>query len=452
MGAIPSLLHIDFRASGSIRTEWSVRAYLAVLRIADYRLLWIGLVLNLLGDGATFAAMAWMTVERAGAAGLGVLGVCLTLPVLVGGAVIGPLLDRFSRRKLLIYDSIVRGFVVAGIPLLAAIGAFQIWQLYVVAAVYGLLKIIPLAGTPAVLPELVPPERLQAATGLESTAMGAASIAGPAIGAVLIWLIGPTNVLLLDALTYFTFAGLIMLIKAPLGRPEPADAVPESGPDAMPAGRPRRRAGWSPVFRLLLRDRFLLFLTIGFALFNISAGALLVALPWLAKVHLDGGPGVLGLMLAVGATAELVGSVVSGAVKTSDRQMVRIGYFQFLAGASLLLLVPASLPFVLAGLVLNGVLTSPMTVLGGVVRLTRTPNEQRGRAMTLMRTTMSGALPLGSALGGFLLAGGHYTALILAVVILAATPGVLTVLGFRNTATFRPDVGADARPAAVPAT
>ena len=432
-----------------------MRAYLAVLRIADYRLLWIGLVLNLLGDGATFAAMAWITVERAGAAGLGVLGVCLTLPVLVGGAVIGPLLDRFSRRKLFVYDSIVRGFVVAGIPLLAAVGAFEVWQLYVVAAVYGLLKIIPLAGTPAVLPELVPPERLQAATGLESTAMGAASIAGPAIGAVLIWLIGATNVLLLDALTYFAFAGLITMIKAPLGRPEPAEPVaaePGLGGGSGVGGRGRRsQAGWAPVLRLLLRDRFLLFLTVGFALFNISAGALLVALPWLAKVHLDRGPGVLGLMLAVGATAELIGSVVSGAVKTSDRQMIRIGVFQFLAGASLLLLLPASLPFVLAGLVLNGVLTSPMTVLGGVVRLTRTPNEQRGRAMTLMRTTMSGALPFGSALGGLLLAGGHYTALIIAVVVLAAAPGLLTVLGFRNTATFRPGVGPDVRPAAVPA-
>jgi MFS family permease len=93
-----------------------VQAYLAVLRIRDYRLLWTALVLNLLGDGATFTALAWITVERAGAAGLGVLGVCFTLPALVGGAVIGPVLDRFSRRKLLIWDSTVRGFVVAAHP------------------------------------------------------------------------------------------------------------------------------------------------------------------------------------------------------------------------------------------------------------------------------------------------------------------------------------------------
>lgn len=413
-------------------------AYLAVLRIADYRLLWIGLVLNLLGDGATFTAMAWITVNRSGATGLGVLGVCFTLPVLVGGAVIGPLLDRFSRRKLLIWDSVFRGAVVAAIPLCNALHALAMWQVYAFAAVYGLLKIIPLAGTPAIIPDLVPPDQLQPAMALESTAMGAANIAGPAIGAGLIALIGPPNVLLLDAATYLAFAALIAAIKAPLARPESAGAGPTGGPS--PQG-----AGWSPVIRLLVRDRFLLFLTVGFALFNISAGAMLVALPWLAKFQYSHGAAILGLMLAVGAVAELVGSVVSGTVKTSDRQMFRLGVLQVAAGAVLLLMVPRGLPWVLAALVLNGVLAGPLVVMGGVVRLTRIPNAVRGRAMTLMRTTMSGALPLGAAIGGFLLDGGGYTALIVVVAALAALPGVLTAISFRDR-DFRVGVGVVPQP------
>jgi MFS family permease len=411
-----------------------MRSYVAVLRIPDYRRLWTGLVLNLLGDGATFTAMAWITVDLAGAAGLGVLGVCYTLPVLLGGAVVGLLLDRFSRRKLLVYDSVGRGLVVATVPLLAALGLLAPWHLYLLAAVYGLLKIIPLAGVPTILPEVVPEDQLQAASGLEATAMGAANIAGPAIGAALIVWIGAPNVLLLDAVTYLVFAALIMRIKAPLARPERSSAD-EAG----------QRSGWSPVFALLLRDRFLLFLTLSFAAFNISAGALLVVLPWLARFEFAGGPGVLGLLLATGAAAELIGSLVSGAVKTSDRQMVRIGFLQLLAGAALLLLLPRHLPLVLAALVINGVLSGPMTVLGGVVRLTRTPNAVRGRAMTLMRTTMSGALPLGSALGGLLLAGGHYSALIVAVTVLAAVPGLLTALRFRESS-FRMGVAPHAQP------
>ncbi|WP_406839443.1 MFS transporter [Streptomyces sp. AHU1] len=400
-----------------------MKAYLAILRIGDYRLLWSALVLNLLGDGATYAALAWITLEKAGAAGLGVLGVCLTLPVILGGAVVGPLLDRFSRRKLFIYDSVFRGFVVALIPLLAAMDALQTWNLYGVALIYGLLKIIPLAGTPAVLPELVPEDKLQAASGLESTAMGAANVVGPAIGAALIAAFGAPYVLVLDSVTYLVFAFLISRIKAPMGRPEPVAAS-----DAQEA-----RPGWAPVFRLIVRDRFLLVLTLSFGAFNVSAGALIVALPWLAKFEFDSGPGILGLMLAVMAAGELIGSLVSGAVKTSERQMLRIGVLQLLSGAVLFLLLPSALPWILLGLALNGILSAPMTVLGGVVRMTRVPNAMRGRAMTLMRTVMAGSLPAGSALGGFLLDDSHYSALILVVAALAAAPGVLTVLLFLRT-------------------
>lgn len=407
-----------------------MKAYVSVLRIADYRLLWTALVINLLGDGATFTALAWITVERAGAGGLGVLGVCLTLPVIAGGAVIGPLLDRFSRRKLFIYDSVFRAAVVALVPLLAALDLLQMWHLYGVALVYGLLKIIPLAGTPAVLPELVPETELQAASGLEATAMGAANVIGPALGALLIALIGSENVLLLDAATYLLFAFLISRIKAPLDRPA---RVEDAGG--------KRKSGWAPVFDMVIHDKFLLCLTLSFAAFNISVGALLVALPWLAKFEFNG-PGVLGLLLAVLAAAELVGSLVSGGMKTTAKQMLRIGQLQIISGGVLLMLVPRNLPVILIGLLLTGILSAPMTVMGGVVRMTRTPQEMRGRAMTLMRTTMAGALPFGSAIGGVMLSGNHYTELIVLVTILAAAPGVYTVLAFRSTP-FRLGVSAD---------
>ena len=122
---------------------------------------------------------------------------------------------------------------------------------------------------------LVPADKLQAASGLEATAMGAANVLGPAIGAGLITLFGAPNVLLLDAATYLLFAFLISRIKAPMGRPEPAETT----------GDAPQRPGWAPVFRLIVRDRFLLVLTLSFGAFNVSAGALVVALPWLDELR-----------------------------------------------------------------------------------------------------------------------------------------------------------------------
>lgn len=402
-------------------------AYVAVLRIADYRRLSLGLMLSLLGDGASFVALAWIAADLGGAGALGVLGVAYTLPVIFGGVVVGPLLDRFSRRHILVVDSVFRALVVASVPALHTLGALADWHIYVVAGFYGLLKIIPLGAVPTVVPELVPAERLQAASALEHIAVGVGGIAGPALGAALIAGIGVHNVLVLDAVTYLVFALLILRIRTPLGRPERA------------AGPVRDRGGWMPVLRLLRRDRFLLFIILSFTAFNVSAGALLVALPWLARFEFADGPGILALLLAATAVAELIGALVSGGLKTSDRQMLRIGLLQFGAGAAYLLLLSPSLSLILAGLVISGVLAGPMTVLSGVVRMTRIPDPLRGRTMTLSRTMMTGAMPAGSALAGALLAADLYGALIVAIAVLAAVPGVLTAATFR-TASFRQDV------------
>jgi MFS family permease len=401
-----------------------VRAYVGVLRIADYRRLAAGLMLNLLGDGASFVALAWIAADVGGARALSVLGIAYTLPVILGGVVVGPLLDRFSRRHVLIVDSVFRAFVVASVPALYALGALAEWQIYVVAAVYGFLKIIPLGAVPTVVPELVPAERLQAASALEQIAVGIGGIAGPAIGAALIALIGVHNVLWLDAATYLMFALLIARIRTPLGRPQRvAGPVPDRG-------------GWIPVLRLLLRDRFLLFIILSFTAFNVSAGVLLVALPWLVRFQFADGPGILAVLLATTACAELIGALISGGLKTSDRQMLRIGVLQFGAGAAYLLLLSPHLSVLLAGLVLTGVLAGPMTVLSGVVRMTRIPDHLRGRTMTLSRTMMTGAMPLGSALAGALLAADLYDLLIVVIAVLAAVPGLMTAATFR-TASFR---------------
>src|SRR5262249_32450615 len=83
-----------------------------------------------------------------------------------GGLLAGWGLDRYDRRRLLAGDSLVRAAVFATVPVAAALGELGVTQLYLVAAVYGLLKMISLAGFPALIPSLVPAEQLTAANAL----------------------------------------------------------------------------------------------------------------------------------------------------------------------------------------------------------------------------------------------------------------------------------------------
>ncbi len=186
--------------------------------------------------------------------------------------------------------------------------------------------------------------------------------------------------------------------------------------------------GWRPALRFVLHDRAILGITIAFMAFNVAAGMLLVVEPWLARYVLPQGAKILGALLATLAAGELLGSIVAGSMRPSRRFVPRIGAVQALAGvAFLLLLAETNVPLILGGLFLIGFLSSPMTVMAQVVRLTRTPAHLRGRTITLVRTLMQGATPVGSAVIGLPLAAGQYAAAVITMAALAGGPGLLMV-------------------------
>ena len=395
----------------------SARAYLEVLRERDFRLLWTGSVVSLIGDGSTWIALSWIAVTTGGVGSLTLLGVCYFAPILVGGPLAGWIVDRFSRRWILVVDCVLRGLVMLSVPLYAFFSEVPLTYLYAVAAVYGLLKIVPIGVVPAVIPDLVPKSGLSAAIALEITAASAAGLIGPAVGGALIPLIGAHGVLTVDALSYFVFAGAVLRMRSRLDRPP--HRAGENIAD---------RGSWRPVVTFLRRDTVMLVITIAFSTLNIGLGMLLVVQPWLAHERLPGGAVMLGVLVSVLAGAELIGSLIAGAVRPARRPMLRMGLLQLASGAGLLLLLPADPVLILAGQVVCGLTSAVLVVSSQTVRYERTPEELRGRTMTLMRTLMLSAVPLGSMLCGPLLDGGSYTTTVLVMAALIGLPGVLSLI------------------------
>ena len=418
-----------------------MRDYFSILRrYRDYRLIWSGSVVNLLGDGATWTALAWIAVTRGGASTLAVLSICYTLPIIVGGSVIGPLIDKFSRRFILVSDSVLRAIVVATVPLAQAFSSVHMWQLYFVAGVYGLLKIVPLGAVPAVVPDLVPKDMIHTAAALESIAYDVAQMLGPVLGGVMIAVWNAPDVLAFDAGTYLFFVLCILLMKNRLPKPEDSG----DGPGIL------QNFGWGPVFQLLRRDVVLVGITASFALFNASMGMMRVAQSWLADDRLHGGATTLGVILGVSNGAGLIGSVMAGMIKPKDKQMRNIGIFQVVAGAGIAFMFLPGLWAVLLAVGFSSMFSAPMTVSSQVIRVTRTPPELRGRMMTFMRTLMNSTSPAGSAIAGPMLAAGLYTPLIGVMTLTAALPGVVVALAFRKKS-FSKELGLDEpAPAAEP--
>ncbi|WP_460338155.1 MFS transporter [Actinoallomurus acanthiterrae] len=393
-----------------------MRDYAAVLAGRDFRRLWLGASLSTVGDGMTLVALSWLVLDRYGTGLLGLLAVCATAPVFVGGLVAGPLLDRFDKRMVLAADSVIRGVVVASVPITAAAGRMPSWLPFAVAAVYGLLKMVPLAGVPAAIPDLVDPAGLDAANALESVGYAVSGIVGYALAGTLVATMGAPNVLALDAASYLLFAVAARAVRRPL-RPhrDPVDAEAAIG---------RSRMTW------VVRDRVLVATTLAFMAFNVAEGALvLVTGPWLAKDRLPGGAGMLALLLAALSAGELLGGVLAGAWRPGRDRVKAIAVAQIAAATGFLavLAVPDRVT-VAAGFLLVGLCGVPMTVWAQSLRMERVPARLRGRVFGTLRTLMQATPPLGAALVTPLLGRGDITAAAVGMALVAGLPAAVLLL------------------------
>jgi hypothetical protein len=294
----------------------------------------------------------------------------------------------------------------------AALGLLTLTHLYLVAACYGLLKMVSLAGFPTLIPAYVDDADLQRANALEGLGFGASQATGAALAAVLLPAVGAAPLLALDGLSYLVYA--LCLARLPAGRPL-----------AAAAGDGRRSL--LAVARFVWRTRPLRSTTAMFMLFNIGEGALLVFLP-VYSGQLGTGVAGYGLLLSAVTVGELAGSIGAGAVAV-ERLGPRIAAAQLAAAALLagLLLRPPLVP-TLVLLAAFGAMTTPMTAWAQTLRMRLTPEGLQGRLFALLRTAMQATPPLGAALAATTVPRG-VAPTVAAIVAVMAVPALLAAPG-----------------------
>lgn len=391
----------------------TLAAYRSIFAIVPFRRFWIGFTCSVTGDALSRIALIWLVYDLTdSAAALGWLMVCFTGPIILGGLLAGWLLDRFDRGKVMIVDNLIRGGAMALIPILAAAGQLALWHLYAVAAVYGLLMMIALAGGPSIVPSMVPPDLLATANALEMLSFTLGGVVGPVAAGFLIPLIGAPNILMIDALSYLVFALM-------LARISPISAALANTANDMP------RAHLGHVVRLLFRQPVLLSTTLMFLTFNIGGGLLGVCLPIMVDQRLAGGAQLYGVLAGILAGGEVVGAALAGQLQTRMPFGLRICIAQMLAGAVLgLALLPGGVWSVALGLALFGMASAPLTVWAQTLRMRVIPNHLRGRSFALLRMLMQSGNPVGGALGALLLPAAGITAAVGVSALLVGLPGL----------------------------
>ncbi|HSC62158.1 MAG TPA: MFS transporter, partial [Caldimonas sp.] len=162
-------------------------ASLEVLRERDYRLLFTGQAVSLLGDGMFNVALAFAVLHLGGSATqVGLVFAARMVPMvgcLLAGGVVA---DRLPRRAVMVAADVARLASQGAMAALLIAGAAEIWTLAVLAGVTGAATGFFNPASTGLLPAVVAAERLQQANALRGLSMAAGQIAGPILAGVLV--------------------------------------------------------------------------------------------------------------------------------------------------------------------------------------------------------------------------------------------------------------------------
>ncbi len=373
----------------------------------DFRLLFMGSSISILGDQFTLLALPWLVLKLTGdPQQLGFVLALMALPlavfILVGGAVV----DRMSPRKVLLNSRAVNALLIAILATLVVTGAIQMWQVYILALGIGLSTAFSYPAGGAILPQLLEPEQLAKANATFMGVRQFALLAGPVIAGFVIALgsggsgqnladaRGMGLAFSIDAVSFLFSLASLTLVRVH------SDYHPQKKEGGVLGDVAK---GVSFVWSDPQLRAFILYMG---AVSVFVAGPLLVGLPVLANTRMDQGAKSLGLLRTANGAGIMAGSVLSGFAmrRIGGRVGLAVLCVDMVAGLGI-----AAMALVHSTLVGSAFMAAVGT-LAGMVQIAlfswvqrRVPQAYMGRTMSLLMFTFMGLSPVAASAAGVLL-------------------------------------------------
>ena len=276
---------------------------LAVLRQRDFSLLWFGGVLSVTGDLFLFIALPFFVYERTGSVlATGAMFAAETLPRLLFGSMAGVFVDRWDRKRTMVYADLSRAVVL--LPLLAVAAGGPLALVYAVAFVEASVSMFFLPAKSATIPNLVAERDLTAANSLNSVGEEVPSLVGPLLGVV-----GLSGLVLLDVATYLASALLISLISAPTAA---TAEEPDVAPGVAVSAWANALKEWLEGLRLIGRDRSVAVLFAVVLIAHLGEGAVTVLIIVFFRDALGGGSAEFSYFIAAYGVGGILGGLLLG--------------------------------------------------------------------------------------------------------------------------------------------
>jgi MFS family permease len=388
----------------------------------NFRQLWFGQIVSLLGDWFNLIASASLVGELtdSGLAVSGLFVVRMLAPFLVS-PLAGVAADRYSRRRLLILADLGRAVTVLGFLLVRDAG--QIWLLYTLTAIQLSISGFFFPARNAILPDIVSRRELGAANALSSATWSVMLAFGAALGGVVAGGWGIYPAFIIDALSFLISA--IFISQIDYKPTEKGTLNPSEG--AIGAALSQYVEG----LRYLRRNSDIMVIALHKAAFALAAsGPLQVLQVVLAEQYFvigEGGGTGLGLMYAIAGIGTGLGPIIARRF-TGDRDhplRIALALSYATTALGLAIMVPlSSFGLVLAGTLLRSIGSGIGWVFATQLLLQLVPNDVRGRVFSSEFAVFTLMNAIGSAAGGW--------------AVDAAAIGISEILGWMTALTLVP--------------
>lgn len=367
--------------------------YKTIQELKNFLILWATQAFSSLGSSMTnFALVIWSYQEKGSALTTALLSVCSYAPYVVMSIFAGAFTDRWNKKwMMLISDSVAALCTVAVLILLSA-GRLEIWHLYCLNALNGLMNTIQQPAADVTISLLTPKKHYQKVSGLRSFSNSLVSILTPVLATALLSFTSIQAVIYFDLFTFAAaFLSLLFLVKIP---------------EASKGGAPEESI-WTSAkggLRYLREHRGVLDLILFLAAINLTASIYNAAFPAMLLSRDGGGETALGIVNTVTGLAMLTGSLIASALP-APKSRVRVICNTLLISMStenFILAFGRSVPVWCLGAILGWINIPVMNANMDVLLRSYIPVSMQGRVYAARNTLQFFTIPVGYFLGGIL--------------------------------------------------
>lgn len=356
---------------------------------------WAGQTFSVFGSNvATFLMpLTAIYVLEASALQMGILQAMSGIPFLLFSLIVGVLVDRVRRLRMMIIVDFGRAILIGIIPLLYVLDVLNIYHLYVLALGVGFMSVLFETAYQAYLPMLVGKDKLVDANSSLQFSQSLAQISGPGLAGFLIGIFAAPLTLIMNALTFF--ASAISLARIRFSEPKRSLSLGKISLEDVTEG-----------LKIILKHAVLRPLTLGMGCINMFFNLFLAVYYLYLSEKLGLSSGMMGLVLSIGAlgatTAVLVTKRLS--LKFSPGQIVILAEALFALGAWLVPLAGGHPIVRLIGVFVAAICAFFGGAAANIMAITIyqkvTPDHLLGRVSASSKFFLGGLMPIGSLLGG----------------------------------------------------